>query len=155
MNKNFIKIANVISLISLSINILILVLYFKTFDTYYIIAFVFGFIANFFANLIKNTSVLLFPSYKILYRPSNKAKCNLFNNFSGKQNGFPSGHMTSIVFSSLVLHKHINKYVILLLVLLMGWARKIKGCHNLFQIIGGILNGILWYFIFLKFLKYI
>jgi membrane-associated phospholipid phosphatase len=155
MNKNFIKIANIISLITVFLTILILMLYLKTFDTYYIIAFAFGFIANKFADVIKNTSVLLFPSYKILYRPSKKAKCNLFNNFSGKQNGFPSGHMTSIVFSSLVLHKHINKYVILLLVLLMGLARKIKGCHNLFQIIGGILNGVLWYFIFLKFLIFI
>lgn len=148
------KIANAISLLTISLNILLLLLYFKTSDNYYIIAIVFGFIANRFSQIIKNTSVLLFPSYKILYRPSNKAKCDLFNNFSGKQCGFPSGHMTSTVFSSLVLHKHINKYVILLLVLAMSWARKTKGCHNSFQIIGGILNGVLWYFIFLKFIKY-
>ena len=60
--------------------------------------------------------------------------------------GFPSGHMTSTVYtlgmcSYYFVETNIGHLINLLIVLLMSWSRWYKGVHNIFQIIGGIGYG--------------
>jgi membrane-associated phospholipid phosphatase len=70
--------------------------------------------------------------------------------------GFPSGHMTGITTfciymilrkkGNMELGEFINENIIFLLfnilvILLMGFSRWYKKCHNIFQILGGIIYG--------------
>ena len=92
-------------------------------------------------------------------RPKGAKGCDFFSigpDVSGKP-GFPSGHISittfvCIYFILLIMYnpyfKNKNKNITILFImaniltiLLMGWARHYKKCHNIIQIIGGILLG--------------
>ena len=94
-------------------------------------------------------------------RPVGAKGCDLFSlgpDVSGKP-GFPSGHMSSTsfvcVYNIILLLKsnyvknlfkpnylrYILIFVNVLLIFLMGWARHFKKCHNIIQILGGIVLG--------------
>ena len=108
----------------------------------------------FLPEVIKHITKLIHPNNMIWYRPKGAKGCD-FRSVKGYAlpytPGFPSGHMTItsyvMIFNILmVLKKNIKyKYLIifinLLIILLMGWARYYKKCHNLFQISGGIMFG--------------
>tara|TARA_B100000768_G_scaffold147538_1_gene141112 strand:+ start:921 stop:1448 length:528 start_codon:yes stop_codon:yes gene_type:complete len=81
--------------------------------------------------------------------------------------GFPSGHMTSITSFCIymILRKKGNtlwldfikkNYMFilfnLLLICLMGFARWYKKCHNLFQIIGGIIYGSITSYLYFEYI---
>ena len=119
--------------------------------------------------------------YDITRRPKGASNCDLFSRKGpvkyGKP-GFPSGHMTTVTFFAVFIillgyHNFLsntsanNKNIItfmkeyktliitnLLLIILTGWARYYKECHNLFQVSGGFLLGslyaIIFYFILIK-----
>ena len=60
--------------------------------------------------------------------------------------GFPSGHMSSTVFTLLIctyyfVTSSIGHLTNITIIMLMAWSRWYKGVHNLFQIIGGIGYG--------------
>ena len=60
--------------------------------------------------------------------------------------GFPSGHMTTTAFFALykAMENKNNAPLLTLLtaiVIAMSWSRHFKKCHNVVQIIGGILLG--------------
>jgi len=99
--------------------------------------------------------------YKITRRPDGAKNCDfLSKNGVCKANspGFPSGHMATTVFFLVVtLMLYSRKYksfkifakvqyklisLSVLFILLMGWARYYKKCHNIAQIIGGSLFGL-------------
>lgn len=69
--------------------------------------------------------------------------------------GFPSGHMSSTTFFCIYMASILYKknsglfyYILLLfLVIAMGWARIVKKCHNVEQVIGGIIYGTIIAFI--------
>lgn len=122
--------------------------------------------------------------YDITRRPKGASNCDFFSRKGplkyGKP-GFPSGHMTTVTFFSVFVillsyHNYLkndlqkskniinfikdkNTLIItnLLLIILTGWARCYKGCHNLFQVLGGFLLGslyaVIFYFILLKLKK--
>ena len=85
----------------------------------------------------------------IFKRPNGATDCSLFNTggLVDHKSGFPSGHVTAISFlmSSLLLRrddlnfKNIIQYNIP--VLLVAYARIMKGCHNLIQVVAGYLLG--------------
>jgi membrane-associated phospholipid phosphatase len=92
-------------------------------------------------------------------RPMNAENCGLLNNggYAGDQCGFPSGHSISTSFYYFLYYfQHQNKikdkrYLLILIhipILLMGYARVMKNCHNLFQVFGGYLFGLFFSFIF-------
>ena len=62
--------------------------------------------------------------------------------------GFPSGHMSSTVFTLTISSYYFTQTMLghilnLIVIALMAWSRWYKGAHNLFQIIGGIGYGCL------------
>ena len=70
------------------------------------------------------------------------------NNYSNKVNppGFPSGHMSTVAFFStyILLNSRTNKLeqaFLISLVVLTGWARWMKGVHNIAQILAGTVLG--------------
>jgi len=91
--------------------------------------------------------------YQITRRPKGASNCDMLSKGGHKPwgtPGFPSGHMTTITFFSLFLINNYNlnlhqKQLIYLLIPLTAWARLYKKCHNLFQVIGGFLNGYILY----------
>jgi membrane-associated phospholipid phosphatase len=103
--------------------------------------------------------------YKVTRRPEGAADCDyLSKNGPASKNapGFPSGHMSTTGFfsiyiildkmkeSELSLTEHKPLIVVSVsLILAMSWARYYKKCHNITQIIGGIvwgtLAGYLWH----------
>mgnify|MGYP006101986521 CR=1 FL=1 len=103
---------------------------------------------------IKKLTIFIHPTHLAWYRPKGAKGCD-FQSIKGFAEpftpGFPSGHMTLtsyiMVFNILMTLQKKVKYsnVIILLNLLfiifMCWARYYKNCHNVFQIIGGIILG--------------
>lgn len=95
---------------------------------------------------------LSFPSYlnKYLMRPKDASNCNcLSNDGKAKPNthGFPSGHMTDVSFFAVytILSNSNPSFTLYsinsLIVILTGWARYYKRCHNVLQIVGGTVYG--------------
>jgi len=102
----------------------------------------------------------------IFKRPDGAMDCNLFNTGGqcDHESGFPSGHVTLITYFCLYIYRKYgndmesylfgkekdvqNKCMVLFLciipVLMMGYARYMKSCHNIIQIVAG---GIIGYFI--------
>jgi len=94
---------------------------------------------------------------RLFYRPEGCRQCSLLNLPSDPNApAFPSGHVamtTFLVFSLLTITKHTGlTYVMfgVLYILLMGFSRYHKKCHNLIQIICGLLYGAFCYVIFMK-----
>ena len=79
------------------------------------------------------------------------------NDYSNKVKppGFPSGHMTAAAyFSTYIFYgqktNRLEKLALLAIVVLTAWARIHKGVHNIPQVLGGLILGILVAGIFLK-----
>ena len=85
----------------------------------------------------------------IFKRPKGAMNCSLFNSggLVDHKPGFPSGHVTSISFLMnmlLLRNKDISWKKIALYnmpIFIMGYARIMKGCHNLIQVIAGYILG--------------
>ena len=101
----------------------------------------------FFHDFIKELTRDWYPP--IFKRPNGATNCSLFNNggLVDHKPGFPSGHVTSISFLMnmlLLRNKNITLKKIILYnipIFIMGYARIMKGCHNLIQIIAGYILG--------------
>jgi membrane-associated phospholipid phosphatase len=82
-------------------------------------------------------------------RPSGAYGCDAFcwNGPVGGRPGFPSGHMTTATMFVAALWLHFKDERILWIgvpwIATMGWARWFKRCHNIAQITGGIVAGLL------------
>ena len=113
----------------------------------------------FFHDFLKEVTVDWYaPIFK---RPTGAINCSLFNTggLVDHKSGFPSGHVTitSFLMNMLFLRNKTStttwKSMILynIPVVLMGYARILKGCHNLIQVVAGYLLGycvanVLYYF---------
>ena len=150
---SLLNIADIISVIPLSIYLtLIYIILIRSCENnrnLYIRILIGLLIATLLSDIIKR---IKYPSfmYKITRRPKGAFNTDyLSRNGSVRANapGFPSGHMSSttyfVVMSMLTFAKGFRGNVVgTLLVVLMGWARLYKKCHNLFQVIGGIILGL-------------
>ena len=72
--------------------------------------------------------------------------------------GFPSGHVLSVTFFAIYFISNYNltllqKNSLYLVILLTGWARIYKKCHNLFQVIFGVITAIIYNIYFPKFIN--
>lgn len=120
------------------------------YDLIYVIGFVLTLICT---DILKQ---IFFPLFKAAARPSMATGCDFFSikGNVGGQPGFPSGHMSITAYFAIfnilliVNRNHGSKYWKTLLILsniviiiLMGWARHFKHCHNMIQILGGIITG--------------
>lgn len=86
-------------------------------------------------------------------RPKGACGCDYLSIKKVNENspGFPSGHMSSTTFfcvyiASLLYKKNSGYFYYILLsilVIAMAWARIVKKCHNVEQVIGGVFYGIL------------
>jgi len=129
-----------ISLLALLVNIYIL----YTLDP----VLIFGSAACFFFHDFTKelTSTWYAPIFK---RPNGATNCSLFNagGLVDHKPGFPSGHVTSISFLMNILllrNKDVSLKKILLYnipIFIMGYARIMKGCHNLIQVLAGYALG--------------
>ena len=88
-----------------------------------------------------------YPS--IFKRPNGATDCNLFN-LGGKSDhcsGFPSGHVASItILMEMLLLRNdttglYNKITYYVPIVLMGYSRYMKKCHNIIQIFAGYVLG--------------
>lgn len=86
---------------------------------------------------------------ELFYRPNDK-----------KVPAFPSGHMAVATFMAIVLmdydYDHVGGFLpvfLLLYVVLMAYSRYVKRCHNIPQILGGIVYGTVCAWAFKKVLK--
>ena len=85
----------------------------------------------------------------IFKRPDGATDCSLFNTggIVDDKSGFPSGHVASItLFMEIMLLRNKNRdwYTTMIYyvpILLVAYARYMKGCHNLIQITVGYLLG--------------
>ncbi len=90
---------------------------------------------------------------KYSVRPKGAKGCDYLS-MKGNVEGvpaLPSGHMATtgyfVFFNILIISKYFKKYYYLfvvpniILLVLMGWARYIKKCHNLLQIFSGSIYG--------------
>ena len=101
-------------------------------------------------------------SYKYTMRPEGARDCDYLSCggvVKPNSPGMPSGHMTTtgyfVVYNILYILKHnYNKILIvanIILLLIMGWARITKKCHNLIQVVCGTILGSLMGWLFFKF----
>jgi len=85
----------------------------------------------------------------IFKRPDGATDCNLFNTGgkAGHCSGFPSGHVASItlLMEMLLLRNNTtglyNKITYYVPIVLMGYSRYMKKCHNTIQIFAGYVLG--------------
>ena len=86
--------------------------------------------------------------YDITRRPKEACNCDMLSKGGPRPlgtPGFPSGHMANITFFTLYLLKNYKlsayqKYIVYTLIPLTAWARMYKKCHNLFQVVGGMMT---------------
>ena len=136
------------NIISYSVNIVFLLplfLYIKNKDIKLLKIFIIGLLLVLSDNFIKQNIVKIFPKCNILYRPEGAFNCNFLNeggNASGKP-GFPSGHVStaSYIMMSLYLYYKTNIELSIFYVLVVAFARLNKKCHNIYQVIGGMIYG--------------
>ena len=93
----------------------------------------------------------------IFKRPDNASDTNGLNSggFFGKNPGFPSGHtigttyvMFYLIFTSNKGIFEIDNLLKIIIVLLVAYARVMKGAHRVIQVIAGFLLGIIIAYIF-------
>jgi len=86
----------------------------------------------------------------IFKRPDGATDCNLFNmgGISDHKSGFPSGHVASMsLFMEMMLLRNktdidmYSRFKYYIPIILVAYARYMKGCHNLVQIAAGYLLG--------------
>ena len=161
------KYTYIYDLISFLLSLLVICYCLYTFDPLAIIG---GFFAVFVPICIKLlTSSTPYPS--IFKRPDGAADCNLFNTGGKCENesGFPSGHVTLISYFCFYIYsrysRNLKEYIFgknyddevdgdtnapeelivkamcILPIILMGFARYMKNCHNIIQIIAGCATG--------------
>ena len=93
-------------------------------------------------SIIKHTVTHFYPKWKVLYRPSSKAKCSMTNKWDKTVLGMPSGHVATATFVSLIMFNYIyNWYGVALITIAMSWSRYKKKCHNIYQVSLGALFG--------------
>ena len=122
-----------------------------------------------FNRLLKIIFTNIFSESEWIKRPDPDAPCNFFlNNPTHQSGGFPSGHAQTISlgttlglsylwhFSTEIITKKIIITILLCLFLLyVCWSRLSLGCHNIYQIIGGLIIGLIFglygYYLFVNF----
>lgn len=140
----FIKINSIYDLIS--IFALLANLYFiYSFDVILIMGLA---ICLFFHDFTKELTVGWYaPIFK---RPDGAINCSLFNSggLVDHKSGFPSGHVTAISFFMNILRMRNgsscdwkSRILYNIPIVLMGYARIMKGCHNFIQVVAGYLLG--------------
>ena len=134
------SIYDLISLISLFVNLYLMF----SMDIVLIIGCIFCILLH---NIFKEITYGWCPP--IFKRPNGATDCNLFNTggLVDHKSGFPSGHVTAISFLmySLLLKigdiDFINIIQYNIPIVLVAYARIMKGCHNLIQVVAGYLLG--------------
>ena len=136
------------NIISYSVNIVFLLplfLYLKNKDIKLLKIFIIGLLLVLSNNSIKQIFIKVFPKCNILYRPQGAFNCNFVNEGgdSSGHSGFPSGHVTAAtyVMTSLYLYYKTNIELSMVYVLLISFARLNKRCHNIYQVIEGMMYG--------------
>jgi membrane-associated phospholipid phosphatase len=139
--------ANVVS-VTFSLGLILPVFYFlATQDFYYIsvIGTVLG--ANALVMGLKPSLVAVFGAHDPWLRPAGARDCDALcdGGASGGRPGFPSGHMTTatVCVASLWLRDRnpLTLWLGIPWIVVMGWARWAKQCHNWPQILGGVAFG--------------
>jgi membrane-associated phospholipid phosphatase len=135
------EVANIISHIP-SVGFVYLLLQGKSYYLYQAILFLLVAIST---GKIKDFLKPYMKAHPWLKRPDHARDCDLMNKGGacGDACGFPSGHMslTTFLLTPFWLNKKMTTPVFAGLVSLVGWARWVKGCHNIPQIFAGILYG--------------
>jgi membrane-associated phospholipid phosphatase len=159
MNENILLACDLYSIIPIAIYFAVFYMGVYTSNFKESVSFIiFFYVNNYITGIIKK---LPYPEslWNVTRRPEGAFNTDYFSrNGPAKKdaNGFPSGHMTSVAgfCTYMILRKMGNQdfkefvrenpgffWANILLVLLMGFARWYKKCHNLTQIIGGIIYG--------------
>tara|TARA_B100000123_G_C25592652_1_gene367780 strand:- start:125 stop:649 length:525 start_codon:yes stop_codon:yes gene_type:complete len=136
-----------------------------------IFLFIYILMSDYLVKIIKN---LNYPPklYKITRRPEGAYNTDYLSrngNVPKNTPGFPSGHVTSVTIFSLcmilmkwkfelpwkdfLLNNKRFCFVQFFLIVITGVARYVKKCHNLFQILGGFIFGIIMSVIFYFLMK--
>jgi len=95
---------------------------------------------------------------KLLYRPNGCTNCSLINTYTDpNESAFPSGHVgitTFLVCTLMFITKNTGLVPCIsgaIYIGLMAESRYAKKCHNIFQIVGGIIYGSICALLFNKF----
>ena len=152
---NFLSVLPLYYIIFSGLTIIISLFLFTNYFKYQLVYMIGVGVSLFLPEVIKHITKLIHPNNMIWYRPKGAQGCD-FRSVKGYADpytpGFPSGHMTItsyvMIFNILMVlkkknikHKHLLVLFNIFVILLMGWARYYKKCHNLFQIFGGFMLG--------------
>uniref|UniRef100_A0A6C0HD50 Phosphatidic acid phosphatase type 2/haloperoxidase domain-containing protein n=1 Tax=viral metagenome TaxID=1070528 RepID=A0A6C0HD50_9ZZZZ len=136
------------NIISFSVNFMFLIpllIYFCNKDIRMLKIFGIGILVTTSVNPLKHIIVKQFPNIDFLYRPQGAFNCDFLNNGgkAGGEPGFPSGHMavSTYIITSLYLYYNKGLDLGILYILLVAFARINKKCHNIYQVIGGMIYG--------------
>ncbi len=143
----FVKVDSIYDIISTSL-LLFNFYYIYNFNIVILIGFL---LCVFFQDFFKEVTFGWLPF--LFQRPAGANNCSLFNTggLIDHKSGFPSGHVSVISFLMiyLLLEKendslfYKNNFYYFLPIFLIGYARIKKGAHNLFQVCGGYLLGLI------------
>ena len=136
-------VANAISVSFLAALLLPLFAYTQTADVFYLYLPT-GILV---ANVVVDGTKRVLGSTSVFGRPVGATGCDLFciGGPVGGQPGFPSGHVTTATMFVAATWLHTRAIWILVVgipwVATMAWARWYKHCHNIPQIVGGVVAG--------------
>lgn len=136
-------VANIVSMSFLAAFLLPLIAYNKTDDVFFLYLPAGILIVNIAVDGIKR----VLGSVGVFGRPHAAIGCDLFciGGPVGGQPGFPSGHVTTATMFVAAVWLHTRAVWVLIVgipwIAAMAWARWYKHCHNLPQIVGGVVAG--------------
>jgi membrane-associated phospholipid phosphatase len=143
LEQGMIVVANAISLSFLAALLLPMVAYTQTADVFYLYLPT-GIVV---ANIAVDGTKRVLGSVGVFGRPAGATGCDLFciSGPVGGQPGFPSGHVTTATMFVAALWLHTCELWVLVIgipwIVAMAWARWYKHCHNVPQIVGGLVAG--------------
>jgi membrane-associated phospholipid phosphatase len=138
------ELANGISMSFLAVGVGPAVMFLWTGKTWWLTLIAALFVVNAFVAALKE----VFGSVGWFGRPAGAYGCDAFclNGPVGGRPGFPSGHMTTVtMFVASLWFRFGDKRILWVgvpWIVAMAWARWFKRCHNLEQIAGGIVVGL-------------
>lgn len=141
--QGMMSVANAISVSFLVTLVLPLLAYTQTADAFYLYLPT-GILIT---NIAVDGTKRVLGSSGVFGRPAAAAGCDLFciGGPVGRQPGFPSGHVTTATMFVAAMWLHTRALWVLIIgvpwVAAMAWARWYKHCHNIPQIVGGVVAG--------------
>lgn len=127
--------------------VLMIALYMKTKDEFFLKIFLYNLLTVISVVLLKKLIPIFFDNKDVFKRPKGACNCSLFGNGSEGDFAFPSGHVASVTFICMSMYVYFKRVEWLFLIPIVGFSRVYSSCHNTIQVVAGFVYGLFIFYL--------